>query len=148
MADRIIPPFGGFVVYPDAGGNIFERMFGSGHKPEPSDEPSAMTPLVDIYEDDDAVTVTTDLPGVRKEDIHVSVTEGALSINAEVRREERHGGHWVKHERRVGTYVRTLHMSGNVDPENISASLNDGVLRLTIAKPKKTESKKIEVAVT
>ena len=148
MAERIIPPFGGFVVYPDAGGNIFERMFGPGHKPEPSDEPSAMTPLVDIYEDDSAVTVTTDLPGVRKEDVHVSVTEGTLTINAEVHREERHGGHWIKHERRVGTYVRTLHMSGNVDPDNISANLNDGVLRLTIAKPKRTESKKIEIAVT
>ena len=148
MAERIIPPFGGFVVYPDAGGNIFERMLGSGHSPEPSDEPSAMTPLVDIYEDDSAVTVTTDLPGVRKEDVHVSITDGTLSINAEVRREERQGGHWIKHERRVGTYVRTLHMSGNVDSDSISANLNDGVLRLTIAKPKRTESKKIEIAVT
>ena len=148
MAERIIPPFGGFVVYPDAGGNIFERMFGSGHNPEPSDEPSAMTPLVDIWEDDAAVTVTSDLPGVRKEDVHVSVTDGTLTINAEVRREERQGGHWIKHERRVGTYIRTLHMSGNVDPDNISASLNDGVLRLTIAKPKNTESKKVQIAVT
>ena len=148
MADRIIPPFGGFVVYPDAGGNIFERMFGSGHKPEPSDEPSAMTPLVDIWEDDDAVTVTTDLPGVRKDDVHVSFTDGTLTINAEVRREERQGGHWVKHERRVGTYVRTLHLSGNVNPDHISASLSDGVLRLSIAKPKRTESKQIQIAVT
>ena len=148
MADRIIPPFGGFVVYPDAGGNIFERMFGSGHKPEPSDEPSAMTPLVDIWEDDDAVTVTTDLPGVGKDDVHVSITDGTLTINAEVRREERQGGHWVKHERRVGTYVRTLHLSGNVNPDHISASLSDGVLRLSIAKPKRTESKQIQIAVT
>ena len=148
MADRIIPPFGGFVVYPDAGGNIFERMFGSGHKPEPNDEPSAMTPLVDIWEDDDAVTVTTDLPGVRKDDVHVSITDGTLTINAEVRREERQGGHWVKHERRVGTYVRTLHLSGNVNPDHISASLSDGVLRLSIAKPKRTESKQIQIAVT
>ena len=148
MADRIIPPFGGFVVYPDSGGNIFERMFGGPRKQEPSDEPSAMTPLVDIYEDDDAVTITTDLPGVRKEDVHISLTEGDLSINAEVRRVEQQGGHWVRHERRVGTYVRTLHLSGIVDPSSISATLNDGVLRLTISKPKKTETKQIDIAVT
>ena len=145
MADRIIPPFGGFVGYPDAGGNIFGRMFGPANKPDPIDEPSAMAPLVDIYEDDSAVTVTTDLPGVRKEDVHVSVTEGTLSINAEVRREEHQGGHWVKRERRVGTYVRTLHLSGNVDPENISAGMNDGVLRPTISKPKKTESRMVDI---
>ncbi|MCE2522862.1 MAG: Hsp20/alpha crystallin family protein [Rhodobacteraceae bacterium] len=148
MAERIIPPFGGFVVYPDAGGNIFERMFGSGHKPEKNDEPSAMTPLVDIYEDENAVTITTDLPGVRKEDVQVSITDGTLSINAEAHREEHQGGHWIKHERRSGTYVRTLHMSGNVDPGSISANLSEGVLRLTIAKPKSTEFKKIEIDVT
>ena len=147
MADRIIPPFGGFVVYPEEGGNIFERMLGSSRPAGPSDEPSAMTPLVDIYEDDDAVTVTTDLPGVRKEDVRVSYTDGALTINAEVRRPERTGGHWIKHERRVGTYVRTLHLSGNIDPDQISASLNDGVLQLTILKPKKSESKQIDIAV-
>ena len=145
MADRIIPPFGGFVVYPDAGGNIFERMFGPANKPDPIDEPSAMTPLVDIYEDDSAVAVTTDLPGVCKEDVHVSITEGTLSNNAEVRREEHRGGHWVKRERRAGTFVRTLHLSGNVDPENISASVSDSVLRLTISKPKETESGRVDI---
>ena len=148
MADRIIPPFGGFVVYPEEGGNIFERMLGSSRPAGPSEEPSAMTPLVDIYEDDDAVTVTTDLPGVRKEDVRVSYTEGSLTINAEVRRSERTGGHWVKHERRVGTYVRTLHLSGNIDADKISANLNDGVLQLTILKPRKSESKQIDIAVT
>lgn len=147
MADRIIPPFGGFVVYPDEGGNIFERMFGSSRPSGPSEEPSAMTPLVDIYEDDDAVTVTTDLPGVKREDVHVSYTDGTLTINAEVRRPERQGGHWIKHERRVGTYVRTLQLSGSVDPANISANMNDGVLHLTISKPKKTESRKIDIAI-
>ena len=147
MADRIIPPFGGFVVYPDEGGNIFERMFGGARQAGPSEEPSAMTPLVDIYEDDDAVTVTTDLPGVRREDVHVSYTDGAITINADVHRPQRQGGHWIKHERRVGTYVRTLHMSGNVDPNNIAASMNDGVLELTISKPRKSESRKIDIAV-
>ena len=147
MADRIIPPFGGFVVYPDEGGNIFERMLGSSRQAAPTDEPSAMTPLVDIYEDDDAVRVATDLPGVKREDVHVSYTDGTLSINAEIRRQERQGGHWIKRERRVGTYMRTLHLSGSVDPANIAASLNDGVLELTISKPKKTASKKIEIGI-
>ena len=147
MADRIIPPFGGFVVYPEEGGNIFERMLGSSRPPAPSDEPSEMTPLVDIYEDDDAVTVTTDLPGVEKGDVSVSYRDGALTINAEVRRPERQGGHWIKHERRTGTYVRTLRLSGGVDPERISANLDNGVLELRIEKPKKGESKQIDIAV-
>lgn len=146
MADRIIPPFGGFVVYPDERGNIFERMFGGEH-PAPKEEPHAMTPLVDIYEDDIAVIVTTDLPGVKKEDIQVAITGGNLSINAEVRREERQGGHWVKHERRVGTYVRNLRLHGEIEADHITASFADGTLELKIAKPKRVESKSVEIAV-
>ena len=146
MADRIIPPFGGFVVYPEEGGNIFERLLG-GQRQAPSDEPSAMTPLVDVYEDDKAVVVTTDLPGVKKEDINVSVTDGALTINAEVKRQAREGGHWIKHERRIGTYVRNLHLSGAVDTGNISAQFTDGTLELTISKPKKSDSKTVQIDV-
>lgn len=146
MAEKIIPPFGGFVVYPDDRGNIFERMFG-GDRPSPPEEPSAMTPLVDIYENDKAVLVTTDLPGVKKEDIHVSMTGDTLTINAEVKREERKGGHWIKHERRVGTYVRSLQLSGEVNPESITASFADGILELTIAKPKKAKAKAVPIKI-
>ena len=48
MADKIISPFGGFVVYPDERGNIFQRLLGHERR-RPGHEPSAMTPLVDIY---------------------------------------------------------------------------------------------------
>ena len=146
MAEKIIPPFGGFVVYPDEGGNVFERMFG-GQRQGPSEEPSAMTPLVDVYEDDTAVVVTTDLPGVKKEDINVSVTDGTLTINAEVKRPAREGGHWIKHERRVGTYVRSLHLSGAVETDNIAAAFADGTLELTISKPKRSDSKTAQISV-
>lgn len=146
MAEKIIPPFGGFVVVPGEGGSIFERMFGSPTQ-GPSEEPSAMTPLVDIYEHDKAIIVTTDLPGVKKDDIHVSMTGGALTINAEVKREAREGGHWIKHERRVGTYVRNVQLSGEVDPDKIAANFNDGILELTISKPKKAEAKTVEISV-
>ncbi|MGI9304910.1 MAG: Hsp20/alpha crystallin family protein, partial [Gammaproteobacteria bacterium] len=94
-----------------------------------------VTPLVDIYETGNAVIVTTDLPEVKKDDINVSMTGGTLTINAEIKRETRKGGHWVKHERRVGTYVRSLQLSGEVDPEKIEANFNDGILELTISKP-------------
>ena len=146
MAEKIIPPFGGFVVYPGDRGNIFERMFG-GERPAVPEEPSAMTPLVDIYENDKAVIVTTDLPGVKKDDIHVSMTGDTLTINAEVKREERKGGHWVKHERRVGTYVRSLQLSGEVNPDSIAASFGDGILELTITKPKNTKAKAVEIQI-
>lgn len=144
MTDKIIPPFGGFVVYPDERGNIFERMFGH-ERPAPIEEPSSMTPLVDIYEDDTAVTVTTDLPGVKKDDISVSMTGNNLTINAEVKREERTSGHWIKHERRVGTYVRSLQLHGDIDPKHIEASFSDGILELRIAKPKRAEAKSVEI---
>ena len=91
-------------------------MLGSGHKPEPSDEPSAMTPLVDIYEDDGAVTVTTDLPGCgRRISTSPSPTARSPSTPRSTAKSGR-AGTGSSTSARVGTYVRTLHMSGNVDP--------------------------------
>ena len=103
--DRITSPFGSVFVYSDEHPNVFEEVFGTPHPPR-RQAPSSITPPVDIYEDDKSVTLTVALPGAKKDDIHVSIADGTLTINAECGREEKEGGRWVRHERQVGKYVR------------------------------------------
>ena len=141
---RITSPFGTVFVYSDEHPNVFEQVFGPRH-PSVSHAPSAIAPMVDIHEDEQIFTVTMDLPGVRKEDIHVSLSDGTLTINAESERDIKNSGHWVRHERRVGKYVRSLELSGPIDANNISAKCKDGVLTLTIPKTAKSETQTVEV---
>ena len=54
-------------------------------------------------------------------------------------------GHWLLRERRFGHYVRSIQLSGAVDAKNITASLKDGVLELTVPKPKKVEHQTISI---
>lgn len=141
---RITSPFGTVFVYSDEHPNVFEQVFGARH-PSVSHAPSAIAPVVDIHEDERVFTVTMDLPGVRKEEIHVSLSNGTLTINAESEREKKEGGHWVRHERQVGKYVRSLQLAGPVDASNISANHKDGVLTLTIPKTATSETLTVEV---
>jgi HSP20 family protein len=142
--DRITSPFGSVFVYSDEHPNVFEEVFGTPHAPR-RQAPSSITPPVDIYETDEAVTLTLALPGATKEGIHVSVADGTLTINAECARDEKEGGRWVRHERQMGKYVRNLHLGSYVDANDISGSYKDGILELTIPKAGSAAAQSVKI---
>lgn len=93
----------------------------------------------DIQENGDSFLLEADLPGFKKEDIHVDVDDGRLTISA-----ERHSnyedkdkkGNFLRCERSYGSYARSFDISG-IDAAQIKAAYNDGVLRVTL--PKQTQ---------
>lgn len=93
----------------------------------------------DIQENGDSFLLEADLPGFKKEDIHVDVDDGRLTISA-----ERHSnyedkdkkGSFLRCERSYGSYARSFDISG-IDAAQIKAAYNDGVLRVTL--PKQTQ---------
>ena len=92
-------------------------------------------PAVDVAEDDASFTLTADLPEVKKEDAHVTVKDGVITISGERRREtteEKKKFHRV--ERSYGNYTRSFQVPESVDPAAISAEFKDGVL--TVIMPK------------
>jgi len=96
------------------------------------------TPDMDIEEDGDRYVVTMDLPGVAKDDVRVEARENHLQISGT--REERvmessEGEGFIRRERRVGSFSRTVPLPGPIDPGRMEARLEDGVL--TIMAPKK-----------
>lgn len=105
-----------------------------------------LSPLTDVMEEDDKVTVTTDMPGIEKEGIELSLKDNALVISAGHGKEkdsEKEG--YIRKERTYTRYHREILLPEGVSEEGASAKLHNGVLTVTLPKLKKESRKKIRV---
>jgi HSP20 family protein len=91
---------------------------------------------VDIHEDDNGYEITAELPGVKKEDISVTLKNDVLTITAskETESEKKKKGKVIRRERSSGTFTRSFSVHDGVRQEDIKARFDDGVLTLTIPK--------------
>ncbi|KZE33503.1 heat shock protein Hsp20 [Crenobacter luteus] len=91
---------------------------------------------LDVREDDKAYTVEAELPGVKKEDIHVEIDGNTVSISAEVRQEKesREGEKVLRSERYFGSTSRRFQLAHEIDDQAANARFVDGVLTLTLPK--------------
>lgn len=107
-------------------------------------------PRVDVREHDRHYEISVELPGVKKEDISITLQEGLLTIQAEARQEskEEKEGKIIRQERHYGKFSRSFNVGDNVSEDDIKASFDNGVL--TIEAPKAPEvapqQKRIEVS--
>lgn len=107
-----------------------------------------LTPRMDVSESDNEVQIAVELPGIEEGDIAVTLDGDVLTIRGEKateRDEEERDYHIV--ERAEGTFLRTLRLPFEADPEQVRADFKDGVLMITIPKPKEAQqkSRRIEV---
>lgn len=102
---------------------------------------------MDVKEDENAYAVHADIPGVNKEDIHVSIDGNAVSISAEVKKstEQKEGEKVLRRERHIGRVSRSFALEHEVDEASASARYQDGVLELVL--PKKTAAAAKRLAV-
>ncbi len=145
MVHKIASPFGGYYIYPDDPENLFQQMLGA--KRTPGHESShELTPAVDIYEDNAGYYVSVEMPGVEKDAVNISCSGSTVTINADVDRIKQEGGHWVQHERRLGTYLRSIKFRVGIQADKISASYRNGILNLNVPK-KSDKDKSISISV-
>lgn len=105
-------------------------------------------PTVDIVEDEKNYVIKAELPEVKKEDVHVRVENGVLTITGERKAEkEEKGKKYHRVERSYGSFARSFALPENVDAEKVSASYKDGLLTVTVAKSEKAQPKQIEVKI-
>ena len=115
-------------------------------KPEESTVPArSFVPPTDIFEDDDRLTLTMEMPGVSKDGVSINVEENRLSIEGKIDFAKYEGLEPVYTEYGVGHYQRSFTLSNQVDQTKISADLNDGVLELVLPKAEATKPRRIEV---
>lgn len=104
---------------------------------------------VDAYETDKEVVVEADLPGVDPNNVDITVTADSVTIKAE-RREEKEvkNRDYIRRERQVGTYARTLSLPAQVIADKAEAEFKDGTLVLCIPKEKQVQPQKVQVKVS
>lgn len=125
-----------------------DRIFDDFFTQSPTAFENLGTPLVDMYQTEKDVIVKATLPGVDPKDIDIQVTGDLLSIRAEVKHEETiDQAKYHLHEHRYSSFARTIPLPMEVLADKAAASMENGVLTLTLPKSKKEKPKAIEVKV-
>jgi len=92
--------------------------------------------------------VELEIPGVKGDQIDISVTGGELSLHVEREQEEEEGVTYHRRERPMGGFTRVLRLPADVDADNVQAELNHGVLKITLPKAESAKPRKINVHAT
>ncbi|TYP92116.1 heat shock protein Hsp20 [Fodinibius salinus] len=104
-------------------------------------------PSIDISETEDQFLISAELPGMKKEDITISLENGRLSISGERNiKSEENGKKYHRVETSYGSFERSFQLPDNVDEESISASYENGLLDISIQKNEQEVKKQIEIS--
>jgi HSP20 family protein len=107
---------------------------------------SGWTPALDMHEDKDNLIVRAELPGMKKEDIDISLHDGCLSLSGERKSEGKYENAEVyRAERFVGRFQRTVTLPSPVAVDKVKAQYKDGVLTITLPKTEESKPKRIDV---
>lgn len=104
-------------------------------------------PALDVHEDKDSFSIRAELPGMKREDIEVTLQDGALAISGE-RKEEKVGEETTVHrqERYYGKFTRVLTLPAAVSGDKVKAQYKDGILTVTLPKAEEAKPKAITVS--
>jgi HSP20 family protein len=138
-------PFGEMVTLRQAMDRLFEDSFVSPLTWRTYDGEAA-TPAIDVHQTDDAIVVTAALPGLKAEDVDITITGQTLSIRGEFKADEEvKRDQYIYRERRYGSFHRQLQLPTRVQGDHADASFEDGVLTLSIPKAEEVKPRQIQV---
>jgi HSP20 family protein len=144
-------PFGDFEPWPSLVGEgflarRFPRLLDELFREWPATRARELVPAMDVTENEQRYTLTVELPGSTKDDVHVELQEGMLTIHGEKKSErEEKKEHRRYVERCYGSFSRSFRLPPDADAEHLDASFKDGVLTITI--PKTEEAKPRSIAI-
>ena len=137
-------PFGDLVTLREAMDRLFEESF-----IRPGSRllsPHGGDLALDMYETDDEIVVTAVLPGVKPEDVDVTITGESLCIKGETQAETTvENANYLRQERRYGAFSRTIALPSPIQPDKAEAKFKDGVLTLSIPKAEEAKPKTIKI---
>ncbi len=128
--------------------NMFDDLLkGFFVRPVSMPEQPDMQLKMDVREDDKAYTVHAEIPGVKKEDIHVSIDGNLVSISAEIKNEKdvKEGEKVLRSERYYGKVSRSFKLAQDIDDNAANARYNDGVLELTLPKRQNSANRRLSI---
>ena len=105
------------------------------------------SPALDLHESGDHFVAVVELPGMPKDVIDISLHDGTLTISGERKRESKNNGETAQRsERYVGTFRRSIALPARVDPGKVTATYEDGILKVTLPKAEEAKPKQIQVS--
>jgi HSP20 family protein len=116
--------------------------------PEEALTTTGFAPPVDIYEDEHTITLKLEVPGIDEKDIDVRIEGNTLTVRGErtLEKEEKEEN-FRRIERQYGTFTRSFTLPGSIDPGQVNAHYDKGVLKITLAKKAEAKPKQIKVNV-
>jgi HSP20 family protein len=131
--------------------NRLNRFVRESYSPEGPEEALTTTnfaPPVDIYEDEHNITLKMEVPGIDEKDIDVRIENTTLTVHGERKFEkEEKEENFRRVERQYGSFTRSFTLPSSVDPGQVSANYDKGVLRISLAKKAEAKPKQIKVNV-
>jgi HSP20 family protein len=109
---------------------------------------SGWTPALDLYQNNDNVVAIVELPGMRKEDIEISLHDGMLTIGGERKEQTGEDDSATRTERFTGKFRRSITLPTRVDANKVNAIYKDGLLTVTLPKAEEAKPKQIQVNVS
>lgn len=128
--------------------NRINQLFDEAFRDDSDVDSVCWSPLTDVIEIDDRYEFSTELPGMRKEDVKVELNNNVLSISGEKKNEhvqKDRNVHLV--ERGFGNFCRTFRLPSNVKAEEIQADYKNGILKISLPKAEDAKPKQIEISV-
>lgn len=113
--------------------------------PEQTRPGPVYSPAVDIFENDQSITVLADMPGVKVDDLNIDLRENVLTLSGRVTSPSGEGEATVIEEYQAGTYFRQFTLGETIEQAKIDANLRDGVLRLELPKQERAKPRQIAV---
>ena len=109
----------------------------------------AWTPAIDVVRDNGNLVVRADVPGMKPEEVKIEVEDEILTVSGEHEEErEEKDRHYLRHERRYGSFRRSLALPAGVDAKEIKATTHDGIVEVTIPLPKEAKQEKVKITPT
>jgi HSP20 family protein len=117
-------------------------------RPEEALTTAGFAPPVDVYEDEHTITLKLEVPGIDEKDIDVRIENNTLTVNGErkIEKEEKEEN-YRRVERQYGSFTRSFTLPSSVDPGQVSANYEKGVLKIKLSKKAEAKPKQIKVNV-
>jgi HSP20 family protein len=144
-----LDPFAELASLNDQMNRVFRNVRSSQERsPEEYLVSSGFAPPVDVYEDEHNITLKIEVPGIDEKDIDVRIENSVLTVHGERKFEkEEKEENFHRVERQYGSFTRSFTLPSTVDPDQIRANYDKGILRISLAKKAEAKPKQIKVNV-
>lgn len=129
----MLSPFRGFLDVQSEFDRMFDDLLGGRPRRSVRAQVAEWSPAVDVMSRDGDLVIKVELPGVKQEDVDVTLSGGVLKISGErkAEQEEKGAGYYVR-ERRYGHFQRTMNLPEGIDESSVGAKFDNGILEVTV----------------